>query len=128
MKLKYLLESFEFDDFFPSVVQMYPNARRHKQEFRHAYDLLVDMRPTPSNKNIRYTLIKDEVMGDSYFGANDQNFRSTWDVLLGKEVKKDKGVDLTEEEIVANCLINVIFLGKHPAEYEQSYLKLTRGR
>ncbi|MCR4852232.1 MAG: hypothetical protein K5893_01405 [Prevotella sp.] len=128
MKLKYLLESFEFDDIFPTIAVMYPNAKRHKREFRHAYDLLVDMRPTSSSKNIRYTIIEDEVSGNSYFGANDQNFRTSWDVLLGKEVKKDKGVDLSDEEIVANCLINVIFLGKHPQEFDQSYLTLTRGR
>lgn len=88
MKLKYLLESFEFDDIFPTIAVMYPNAKRHKREFRHAYDLLVDMRPTSSSKNIRYTIIEDEVSGNSYFGANDQNFRTSWDVLLGKEVKK----------------------------------------
>ena len=124
MKLKYLLQSFEFDDLFPTVAVMYPNARRHKKDFRLAFDLLMDIKPAPSNKNIRYTIIKDEVMGNSYFGANDQNFRSTWDVLLGKDVTRDKGVDLTDEEIAANSLINIIFLGKHPKEFEESYNSL----
>ena len=59
MKLKLLLESFEFDDIFPSVAVMYPNARRHKREFKEAFDILLSMRPTPSNKNIRYTLLHD---------------------------------------------------------------------
>jgi len=124
MKLKYLLQSFDFDDLFPTIAVMYPNARRHKKDFRLAFDLLMDLKPTQSNKNIRYTIIKDEVMGNSYFGANDQNFRSTWDVLLGKNVTRDKGVDLTDEEIASNSLINIIFLGKHPKEFEESYNSL----
>lgn len=126
MKLKLLLESFDFEEFFPSVAVMYPNARRHKKEFKHAYDILVSMRPTPSNKCIRYTLLHDNYSNNSFFGANDQNFRATWDVLIGKDVKRDKGVDLTDEEICANCLINAIFLGKHPKEFEDSYIALTR--
>ncbi len=126
MKMKLLLESFEFDDIFPSVAMMYPNARRHKREFKEAFDILLSMRPTPSNKNIRYTLLHDSYSDNSYVGANDQSFRTSWDVLLGKEVKRDKGIDLTDEEICANCLINTIFLGKHPKAFEESYIALTR--
>ncbi len=126
MKLKYLLESFDFDDLFPTVAVMYPNAKRHKKEFRHAFDLLTAMRPTTSAKTIRYTVISDPLSNRNFFGANDQNFRTTWDVLLGKELKKDAAVDLSDEEIAANCLINAIFLGKHPKEFENSYIALTR--
>ena len=126
MKLKELLQAYEFDEIFPAVAVMYPNAKRHKHDFRLAYDLLVGMRPTLSKKNIRYTLMEDPSSKSHFFGANDQTFRTTWDVLLGMNVVRDKFVDLTDEELAANCLLNAIFLGKHPRDFEESYTKLVR--
>ena len=126
MKLKELLQAYEFDEIFPAVAVMYPNAKRHKRDFRLAYDLLVGMRPTLSKKNIRYTLMEDPSSKSHFFGANDQTFRTTWDVLLGRNVVRDKFVDLTDEELAANCLLNAIFLGKHPRDFEESYTKLVR--
>lgn len=126
MKLKELLQAYEFDEIFPHVAVMYPNSKRHKRDFRLAYDLLVNMRPTLSKKNIRYTIIDDPASKSQYFGANDNTFRTTWDVLLGMNVVRDKFVDLTDEELAANCLINTIFLGKHPQEFEESYIALSR--
>jgi len=127
MKLKQLLASFEFDDIFPTIAVMYPNAKRHKKDFENAYDIMLETEMSPSKKIIRYMIIDSPYGNDSYFGAQDANFKCTWDVLLGKEVKRDKDVDLTDEEIAANCLINAIFLGQHPREFEDSYIKLTRG-
>ena len=126
MKLKELLQAYEVDEIFPAVAVMYPKAKRHKRDFRLAYDLLVDMRPTLSKKNIRYTLMEDPSSKSHFFGANDQTFRTTWDVLLGMNVVRDKFVDLTDEELAANCLLNAIFLGKHPRDFEESYTKLVR--
>ena len=34
MKVKELLQTFEFDDLFPTIAIMYPNATREKREFR----------------------------------------------------------------------------------------------
>ena len=127
MKLKLLLEAFDFDDFFPEVCAMYPNARRHRREFMRAFNMLYAMQPLPSKKTIRYQRLTDPDSGDIYFGAPDSCFNATWEVLLGKEVTKDKAVDLDDTSLVANCLINIIFLGRHPQEYEDSYKKLTRG-
>lgn len=127
MKLKQLLETFDFEDFFPEVCVMYPNAKRHKREFMRAFNMLYAMKPQPSKKAIRYQRLTDPDSGDMYFGAQDSCFTTTWEVLLGKEVTKDKDVDLDDTSLVANCLLNVIFLGKHPQEYEDSYMKLVRG-
>ena len=126
MKLKRLLETFDFDDFFPEVCVMYPNAKRHKREFMRAFNMLYALEPQPSKKAIRYQLMTDPVSGDSFYGAPDSSFSASWEVLLGKEVTKDKNVNLDDTALVANCLINIIFLGKHPQEYEDSYQKLIR--
>ena len=126
MKLKLLLETFDFNDFFPEVCVMYPNAKRHKREFMRAFNMLYALEPQPSKKAIRYLLMTDPDTGNSFYGANDSCFNASWEVLLGKEVTKDKNVDLDDTSIVANCLINIIFLGKHPQEYEDSYQKLIR--
>ena len=53
MKLKRLLETFDFDDFFPEVCVMYPNAKRHKREFMRAFNMLYALEPQPSKKAIR---------------------------------------------------------------------------
>jgi len=59
-----------------------------------------------------------------YFGADDSNFNTTWDVCLGKDIKKAPGVDLNDTEIAANCLLNLLFIGKHPKSFEAEYKKL----
>ena len=46
--------------------------------------------------------------------------------MAGKEVKRDKYVDLTDEEIAANILINAIFLGNCPKSFEESQRILRR--
>lgn len=126
MKLKRLLETFDFDDLFPEVAKMYPNAKHHKKEFQEAFEIMVTMRTTASKQRINYTLIEDPNSGDFYYGANDSNFSTAWDVLLGKEVTRGKGVNLTDEEIAANCLINAIFIGKHPKAFDNAYSILVR--
>jgi len=126
MKLKTLLETFDFDDFFPEICVMYPNAKRHKHEFLRAFNMLYALQPQPSKKNIRYQLMEDPQTGDTFCGAQDACFSAPWEVLLGKEVTKDRDVDLDDTALVANCLLNVVFIGKHPKEYEDSFQKLVR--
>ena len=53
MKVKELLQTFEFDDLFPTIAIMYPNAKRHKREFKEAFDLLTTMRATSSKHTVR---------------------------------------------------------------------------
>ena len=126
MTLQQLFRSFDFDDIFPSVAVMYPNAKRHKKEFQEAYDFMCSIRPVMSKKNIRYQIIDDPDSGDSFFGAVDSNFKTTWEVLAGKNVNRAKGVDLSDEEMAANCLINTIFLATPPRDFEASRRVLVR--
>lgn len=126
MKVKELFETFEFEDLFPTVANMYPNAKRHKREFQEAFDLLTTMKSTASNKTVRYMMIEDPVTKDHFFGAQDSNFNTSWDVLLGKEVKRDKYIDLTDEEIASNILINAIFISKCPKSFVESQSLLKR--
>lgn len=126
MKLKELLLSYEFDEVYPSVITMYPNAKRHKKEFKNAYDILTEMRPTPSKGSIRYKIIEDQEHNASYFGAEDKDFKTSWDILLGMDIKKEGKVDLSQEEMLANCLLNAIFIGTHPREFDSDYNVLVR--
>ena len=126
MKVKELLQTFDFDDLFPTIAIMYPNAKRHKREFKEAFDILTTMKATSSNKTVRYMMIEDPLTKDNFFGAQDSNFNTSWDVLVGKEVKRDKFVDLTDEEMAANIIINAIFLSKCPKTFEESQRTLKR--
>ena len=98
MKLYQLLQSFEFEEIFPTVNVMFPNAQLHRDIFEKAFDMLCNIQPITSKK----------------------------DVCLGKEVKKGKGADLNDVELAANCLLNVLFIGRHPQGFDKDYKKLLK--
>ena len=124
MKLYQLLQSFDFEELFPTINEMFPNARLHRDVFEKAFDMLTTIQPIMSKKVIRYELMDDPNSNDMIVGADDNCFNSTWDVCLGKEIKKGKGADLNDVELAANCLLNILFIGRHPIAFEKEYKKL----
>ena len=86
---------------------------------------MVGMRPVSSSKSIRYKLIKGKGE-EQYMGAEDANFNGTWEVILGKEVSREKGVDLSDVEILANCLVNMCFISKYPRQFEEAHKALLK--
>ena len=121
MKLKEYFQAYEFEEIFPYIGLMYPKARNQRKAFQHAYDLLLDIKPVATKKYIHYQLMEDPDTNEMFFGADDSNFNGPWDVLLGKDVRIDPKVDLSEEEIVANCLLHTILIGRPPKQFESDY-------
>ena len=121
MKLKELFQAYEFDEIYPHIGLMFPKGRHLRNEFRNAYDLVLSINPVLSKKQIRYQLMEDPDTNEMFFGADDHDFNGPWDVLLGKEVKKEPKVDLTDEELVANCLLNTVLIGRHPRPFDKDY-------
>ena len=115
-----------FDEIYPQIGLMFPKGRHLREEFRNAYNLLLDIKPVMSKKQIRYELMEDPDSNEMFFGADDHDFNGPWDVLLGKELKKGPKVDLTSEELVANCLLNVVLIGRHPRAFDKDFEKITR--
>lgn len=126
MKLYQLLQAFDFEELFPTVNEMFPNAHLHRDVFEKAFDMLCKIQPIMSKKVIRYELIDDPNSSDTFVGADDNSFNTTWDVCLGKEIKKGKGADLNDVELAANCLLNVLFIGRHPQSFDKDYKKLLK--
>lgn len=126
MKLKELFQAYEFDEIYPQIGLMFPKGRHLREEFRNAYNLLLDIKPVMSKKQIRYELMEDPDSNEMFFGADDHDFNGPWDVLLGKELKKGPKVDLTSEELVANCLLNLVLIGRHPRAFDKDFEKITR--
>lgn len=126
MKLKELFQAYEFDEIYPQIGLMFPKGRHLREEFRNAYNLLLDIKSVMSKKQIRYELMEDPDSNEMFFGADDHDFNGPWDVLLGKELKKGPKVDLTSEELVANCLLNVVLIGRHPRAFDKDFEKITR--
>ncbi len=126
MKLYQLLQSFEFEELFPAVNEMFPNAHLHRDVFEKAFDMLCSIQPIMSKKAIRYELMEDPNSNDMIVGADDNCFNTTWDVCLGKEIKKGKGADLNDVELAANSLLNILFIGRHPQGFDKEYKKLLR--
>lgn len=121
MKLQQYFQAYEFDEIYPEIGLMFPKARHQRELFRHAYEILLNMNPVNSKKQIRYQLMEDPDTNEMFFGADDSNFNGPWEVLLGKEVKKEPKVDLTNEEMVANMLLNTVLIGRHPHSFDADY-------
>lgn len=127
MKLYQFLQAFDFEEVFPAVNEMFPNANLHRDVFEKAFNMLCSIEPIYSKKSIRYELIpSSNNANDMIVGADDSSFNTTWDVLLGKDIKKGKGVGLNDTEIAANCLLNILFLGKHPQSFDKDFKKLLK--
>ena len=126
MTLQQLFQSFDFDEIFPEVGLMYPHARTQRKEFGVAYMLLREMKAQRTKRQIRYQLMQDPATNEMFFGADDTCFSEPWEQLLGKEVKRDPGVDLTDTQMVANCLLNCVLIGKHPSAFELDYQQIIR--
>lgn len=126
MKLIEYLQAYDFDEIYPQIGLMYPKARHQREQFQHAYDILLGLKPVTSKKQIRYQLMIDPDTNEAFFGADDNCFKATWEVLLGKEVRKEPKVDLTPEEMVANMLLNVVLFGRHPRSFDADFNVITK--
>ncbi len=126
MKLIELFQAYPFDELMPVIVEMFPGTGKYRKPLEEAYNTLMEMNPVISKKNIRYKILKDPNNDTSYVGAEDANFDSPWEVCLGKEVIKERGVDLSDIEVAANCLVNISFIGKHPKSFEEAYKALLK--
>ena len=95
MKLHQLLQAYEFDELMPVINEMFPGTAKYREPLKKAYDIMVGMKPVNSSKSIRYKLIKGKGE-EQYMGAEDANFKGNWEVILGKDVSREKGVDLND--------------------------------
>lgn len=105
----------------PVIVDMFPGTGKYRGQLREAWDTLLGMRPVPSKKEIKYKFIKGANDDEQYVGADDRDFDTTWEVIIGKNVSREKGIDLNDAEMLANCLVNICLIGKHPRSFENSY-------
>lgn len=128
MKLFTLLQAVEFDEIMPAVADMFPGTGKYRPQLEHAYDLLLRLRPQASQQSIRYKIMDIPGSREKYVGAEDRDFSSPWPVCLGKEVVKERGVNLSEVELAANCLVNVALQSPCPAEFDDDRRVLMQQR
>lgn len=128
MILMTFLQAYELDELIPVINEMFPGTGKYREQFKMAYDMMLDMTPVPSKSPIAYKVIKVPKSDEAYMGAEDSCFRSTWQVTLGKEVKREKGVDLDDIEVVANSFVNMCLQGKCPPAFESARQRLLSER
>ena len=124
MKLQQLLQTYEFDDLMPVVADMFPGTGKYRTSLEEGYNILMSLHPVSSKKSIHYRIMEALDGETSFIGAEDVAFNTTWEVCLGKEVVKEKGIELTDIELAANCLVNVCFIGRHPKSFDRAYQAL----
>lgn len=126
MKLQELLAGCDFDDIMAAIDQAFKGASTLRAPLKQAYDMLTTMPPVASKKSIRYKILWNPESDEEYMGAEDSQFETTWEVCLGKEIVREDGVDLTDTEIAANCLVNLCLLGRYPKAFEEAHARLTK--
>ena len=126
MKLYQLLQAFEVKELFPEINNMFPNANLHRDVYEKAFQLACELKPIASKKVIRYEVMNDPDTNEMFYGSDDKNFEGPWEVVIGKEIKKEKGVDLNDTEIAANCLLNLLMISRCPKSFEPEYRKLMK--
>lgn len=127
MRLYELLQAYDFDELMPIINDMFPGTAKYRPQLKEGFDILLSMKPVPSQKPIRYRIFSVPGSDEKYVGADDSCFRVTWDVALGKDVGREKGVSLSDDEMVANCLVNICLQGRYPKEFEKAHAVLVRG-
>lgn len=117
MTLKQYFQKFSFDEIYEELDLMYEFAAQHKEYFRHAYEILLELQPIATKKTIRYQVFDDPEMEESYSGAADHCFNTTWEVCLAKEVQVDEDCDLTDLELTTNALLCLVFMARCPRAF-----------
>ena len=92
MKLYQLLQSFEFEEIFPTVNVMFPNAQLHRDIFEKAFDMLCNIQPITSKKVIKFELMEDPDSNDMFVGANDSCFQPHGMYVWERKSKKAKAL------------------------------------
>lgn len=125
MRLYDLLQAYEFDEIMPLVNDMFPGTAKFKPQLHEAWNLLLSMTPVPTKQAIHYKFIKGSRADEQYVGAEDREFQAPWNVIIGKNLSREKGVDLNDAEMLANCLVNICLQGKHPKSFDKAYTILS---
>ena len=125
MKLHQLVKAYQFDEIMPVINDMFPGTAKFRDQLNEAYSIMNSIHPVSSTKSIRYKLINGKGE-EQYMSADDSSFNGPWEVTLGKDVSREKGVDLNDIEILANCLVNMCFIGKYPQAFEKAHQALLR--
>lgn len=110
----------------PVINDMFPGTTKYREPLEEAYNTLLSLKPVASKKSIRYKILHNDKGSETYMGAEDSCFEATWEVCLGKEISREKGVDLNDAEILANCLVNLCFLGRYPKSFEAAHRQLLK--
>lgn len=126
MRLYELLQAYEFDEIMPVVVDMFPGTGKFKPQLQQAWDLLLGMEPVSSDKAITYKVMKGSRENENYIGAEDRDFDGPWNVIIGKNLKRTRGASINDAEMLANCLVNICLIGRHPKSFDSAYNILTR--
>ena len=114
MTLQEMLQAYVFEEIYPEIGLMYQPARKQRELYRRVYDALINIKAVTGKKAIRYELMHDPDTQEYFYGADDRCFQTTWEALAGKQVKKDSDVDLTPEQMLANCLLNAVLIARKP--------------
>lgn len=124
MLLSTLLQAYTIEELMPAINEMFPGTKKYYAQFKQAFDLMMNMHPVASHKTIRYKLIKVPKSDETYMGAEDNCFTSSWESTLGRDLVKDHGVTLTDTEMVANSFVNMCLQGKCPAAFKRAQQEL----
>ena len=126
MKLKELFQAYEFDEIYPQIGLMFPKGRHLRVQFGNAYNLLLTLNPVASKKQIRYQLMEDQILMRCSMEQMTMTLMVRGKFFLVRKLRKNLRLILTNEELVANCLLNTVLIGRHPRSFEKDYQAIVK--
>ena len=126
MKLIHLLKAYDFSEIMPAVNEMFPGTSKFRKELKQGYDIMMALTPVITHQAITYKIISAAKGNEYYVGAEDSCFNASWEICLGKDVVRSKGVNLSDLELAANCLVNLCLSSKFPPAFESAHAHLMR--
>lgn len=118
MTLHEILSRHTFADVFRELCDVLPTLEGKRAELEEAYTYLLEQKPVASKRVITYELIDAQDSDDCFVGAEDRCFQANWNVVTGKEVAVDGGLDITPLEIASNAFFCTLLLGFTPHRFQ----------
>lgn len=119
MQLFDIIKNNDFNTVYNELVEIFPEISRKHPELKDVYDFLLSQKPVSSKKVITYKFIEDDDTDNYFIGAEDKCFEANWNVVLGKEVIREEGVEISDLEIAVNALLCIVLLGFAPRRFAE---------
>ena len=135
MKLKELIEKYNFEEVFQKLIELYPKEEKNKKGYKNAYTEMKELTNSnievnPKSKIIVEYIKKDKLIEEPYWSVSllENNMRyaielSQWKDLMNYNCKIK---NMEEIDFLAHVIWELTFMGYSQKEIKKEYDKITK--